>query len=86
MAEDTRDFIERTQSLAEKRTGQRLSEDELAVGFSLYGPEKRVHILDTMDIDQQGELSIGDARDALGKFKVRQRLGAVHEALRKAGR
>jgi hypothetical protein len=85
---DDRDFIERTQSLSEKVEGRRMSQDELVNAFAMYSPEQRIALLETLDGETGGAIAGGanSVREGAEKWRLRQRLGATHDLLRKANR
>ena len=86
--EDDRNFIERAQSVTEKLDGEPMSVEEMADDFALYGLKKRADALENLDTEMRGE--IGSGAHALRRHArligLRQRMGDVHEALRKARR
>jgi hypothetical protein len=86
--EDDRNFIERAQSVTEKLDGEPMSVEEMADDFALYGLKKRADALENLDTEMRGE--IGSGAHALRRHArligLRQRMGDVHEALRKAKR
>lgn len=86
--EDDRNFIERAQSVTEKLDGEPMSVEEMANDFALYGLKKRADALENLDTEMRGE--IGSGAHALRRHArligLRQRMGDVHEALRKARR
>lgn len=88
MPDDDRDFIERTQSLTEKLHGEPASVDHIADNFALYGLKKRAEALENIDTEMRGE--IGSGAHALRRHArligLREKMGNVHEALRKAKR
>jgi hypothetical protein len=85
---DERDYLERSQSNAQKLIGRRMSDDELANNFILYGLKKRAGILEAMDAEPKDETVFEETamRAALDRAIRRERLGDIHEALRKTGR
>lgn len=86
--EDDRNFIERAQSVTEKLDGEPMSVEEMADDFALYGLKKRAEALENIDDELHGE--IGSGAHALRRHArligLRQKMGDVHEALRKAKR
>lgn len=86
--EDDRNFIERAQSVTEKLDGEPMSVEEMADDFALYGLKKRAEALENIDDELRGE--IGSGAHALRRHArligLRQKMGDVHEALRKARR
>jgi hypothetical protein len=88
MADDDRDFIERTESASEKLNGKPQDIDEMADNFALYGLEKRVAALESFDAELQGEIDSGshNLRRRVQLMTLRRKMGGVHQALRKAKR
>jgi hypothetical protein len=88
MPDDERDFIERAQSTTSKLYGEPASVDQIADNFALYGLKKRADALENLDSELRGE--IGSGAHALRRHArligLRQKMGDVHEALRKAKR
>jgi hypothetical protein len=88
MPDDDRDFVERTQSVTEKLHGEPASVDQIAENFALYGLKKRANALENLDTEMRGE--IGSGAYALRRHArligLREKMGDVHEALRKAKR
>ena len=86
--EDDRNFIERAQSATEKLDGEPISVEEMADDFALYGLKKRADALENLDTELRGE--IGSGAHALRRHArligLRQKMGDVHAALRKAKR
>jgi hypothetical protein len=86
--EDDRNFIERAQSVTEKLDGEPMSVEEMVDDFALYGLKKRADALENIDTEMRGE--IGSGAHALRRHArligLRQKMGAVHDALRKARR
>jgi hypothetical protein len=86
---DTRDYIDRSRSLAEKLTGESSPEqidESLVPHFALYSARRRAEILDSIDAAPKSDVEEEDARAAFDKVILRRRLGEVHEQLRKAAR
>jgi hypothetical protein len=88
MADDDRDFIERSESLTDKLYGKAASIDELADSFALYGLKKRAATLEDFDTELRGDIDSGahNLRRHVQLITLRQKMGGVHEALRKAKR
>ena len=88
MPDDDRDFIERAQSVTEKLHGEPASVDQIADNFALYGLKKRADALENIDTEMRGE--IGSGAHALRRHArligLRDKMGNMHEALRKAKR
>ena len=88
MADDERDFIERADSISEKQNGRPISADEMAKDFALYGLKKRTIALERFDNELRGDIdsSPHNLRRRVQLMGLRQKMGGVHAALRKAGR
>ncbi len=88
MADDDRDFIERAESMTGKLYGEPASIDQIADNFALYGLKKRATTLESLDTELQGEIGSGShsLRRHAQLMTLRQKMGGVHEALRKAKR
>jgi hypothetical protein len=88
MADDDRDFIERAESVTEKLNGEPASIDQIANNFALYGLNKRATTLENLDTELRGEIGSGShsLRRHARLMVLRQKMGGVHEALRKARR
>lgn len=88
MAEDDRDFIERTESVSEKLNGKPIDLDEMADNFAIYGLKKRATMLEDFDAELRGEIGSGShsLRRRVQLMALRKKMGGVHEALRKARR
>jgi len=88
MTDDDRDFIERAESTTSKLNGEPASVDQIADHFALYGLKKRADTLENLDSEMRGE--IGSGTHALRRHArligLRERMGNVHDALRKAKR
>ena len=86
MADDDRDFIERTDSVTEKLYGQPASAEQIAENFALYGLKKRVAALESIDAELRGEIDSGshNLRRRVQLMALRGKIGNVHHALRKA--
>jgi hypothetical protein len=88
MGDDDRDFIERAESVTGKLYGELASIDQIADNFALYGLKKRTATLEDLDTDLRGEIGSGShsLRRHAQLMALRQKMGGVHEALRKAKR
>jgi hypothetical protein len=88
MAEDDRDFIERTESKTGKLYGKPSSIDQIADDFALYGLKKRAATLEDFDTELRGEIDSGShsLRRRVQLMTLRKKMGGVHDALRKAKR
>jgi hypothetical protein len=88
MADDDRDFIERTESRNGKLHGKPASFDQIADNFALYGLKKRAATLEDFDTELRGEIDSGShsLRRRVRLLMLRKKMGGVHEALRKAKR
>jgi hypothetical protein len=88
MADDDRDFIERTESRTAKLHGKPASFDQIADNFALYGLKKRAATLEDFDTELRAEIDSGShsLRRRVQLMTLRKKMGGVHEALRKAKR
>lgn len=88
MADDTRDFIERADSVAVRLHGEPLAAEEIAKNFALYGLQKRTIALEKFDSELRGEIdsSSHNLRRRVQLMALRKKMGGVHDALRKAKR
>ena len=88
MADDDRDLIARTESITEKRDGRPMSADEMATDFALHGLKKRTIALERFDNELRGEIDASphNLRRRARLMALRQKMGGIHEALRKARR
>jgi len=88
MPDEGRDFIERAQSTTSKLNGEPASVDQIADNFALYGLKKRAAALENIDSELRGEIGSGAhaLRQHARLIGLRQKMGDVHEALRKARR
>jgi hypothetical protein len=88
MAEDERDFLERSESMIDKLYGQPASIDQIADQFALYGLKKRAAALENLDTELRGEIGSGahSLRRHAQLMTLRKKMGSVHEALREAKR
>jgi hypothetical protein len=86
--EDDRNFIERAQSVTEKLDGEPMSVEEMVDDFALYGLKKRADALENLDAEMRGEIGSGahSLRRHARLIGLRQKMGDVHAALRKAKR
>jgi hypothetical protein len=88
MESDDRNSIERSESETEKLYGESMSVEEMVDDFALYGLKKRADALENLDTELLGE--IGSGAHALRRHArligLRQKMGDVHAALRKAKR
>lgn len=88
MADDDRDFIQRTDSVTDKLHGHPASADQIAENFALYGLKKRADVLEGIDLELRGEIDSGshNLRRHAQLMGLRRKMGGVHDALRKAKR
>jgi hypothetical protein len=88
MPDDDRDLIERAQSITENLYGQPMAVEKIADNFALYGLKKRAAALERFDRELQGEIDSGphNLRRRVQLMALRQKMGGVHLALRKAKR
>lgn len=85
MADDTRNFIEQTQSRARLITGNELSPDELATEFSKFDQSARVDCLQQIEADSLGE-EYTTVEKAAKMYTIKSRLMSRHQLLNKVGR
>jgi hypothetical protein len=85
---DDRDFIARSQSMAEKMHGSAATVDAMVREFAGYDPAWRVLSLDQLgaEIACDEPLTLNGARRLADAVVRRRALGDIHEALKKAGR
>jgi hypothetical protein len=88
MPDDDRDFLQRAESVTAKLNGEPASIDQIADNFVLYGLTKRAATLENIDTELRGEIGSGShsLRRHAQLMVLRQKMGGVHEALRKARR
>jgi hypothetical protein len=88
MTDDDRDFIERAESVSGKLHGEPMNIDNLTDNFALYGLKKRAAALESLDAELRGEIDSGShsLRRRVQLMTLRNKIGGVHEALRKAKR
>lgn len=88
MCDCNRDFIDRAQSVTKNLYGEPLTPDGMAKNFALYGLRKRAAALDTYDSELRDDVDSGahNLRRRVELMELRRKLGAVHNALRKAKR
>jgi hypothetical protein len=88
MESDDRNFIERAESETQKLYGDPMSTEDMVDDFAIYGLKKRAEALENLDTELRGE--IGSGAHALRRHArligLRQKMGDVHDALRKAKR
>jgi len=79
MADDDRDFIERTESINEKLTGKPMPIDEMAEKFALYGLKKRATALENFDAELRGEIDSGshNLRRRVQLIALRKKSGMI---------
>lgn len=82
MADDTRDYIEQTQSRSIDYTGKELSPQEMAREFAKCDIDARVSALQSLRAES-GDLSV---TDAARRYAYEGALRNTHELLRKVGR
>lgn len=82
MAEDTRDYIDQTQSRSIHYSGKELTPQEMAHEFAKWDIDTRVNALESLQAER-GELSITQATK---RWAHERALRNTHEMLRKAGR
>lgn len=88
MADDDRDFIDRTEAANQKLNGTPMSIDEMADNFVLYGQKNRASTLEDLDAELRSDIdsSPHNLRRCVQLMTLRRKMGGVHEALRKAKR
>jgi hypothetical protein len=88
MPDRDHDFIERTESAAGKRHGKPASIDQIVDDFALYGVKRRAAALEDFDAELRGEIdsSLHSLRRRVRLMALRQKMGGLHDALRKAKR
>ncbi len=88
MADDSNDFIERAESVTEKLYGEPITSGQITDNFALYGLKRRAATLENIDAELRGELdsSPNGLRRRVQLMDLRRKMGAVHEALRRAER
>jgi hypothetical protein len=88
MESDDRNFVDRAESRTEKLYGDPMPVDEMVDNFALYGLKKRAAALEDLDAELRGEIGSGShsLRRHARLIALRQKIGGVHEALRKARR
>lgn len=88
MCDCNRDFIDRAESITKILYGEPLSRDRMAENFALYGLQRRAAALDRFDNELQGDIDSGahNLRRRVQLMELRRKMGAVHDALRKAKR
>jgi hypothetical protein len=85
---DDRDFIARSQSIAEKMYGRTATVDEMASAFAGCDPGQRVMSLEQLDavVGSDEPLTLNGARRLADVVVRRRALSDVHQLLRKSGR
>jgi len=88
MSEDSRNFIERAESITGNLYGEPMSPNRIAENFALYGLRKRVAALERFDAELGGEIdsSPQSLRKRVQLVDLRRRMSSLHEALCKAKR
>ncbi|CCE04142.1 hypothetical protein BRAS3843_100037 [Bradyrhizobium sp. STM 3843] len=88
MPDERRNFIERSDSITGNLYGQPMSLQRIADNFALYGLQKRVAALESLDAElREGvETNPGDLRRHARMLELRRQMGSAHVALRNAGR
>ena len=83
-----RDFIDRAKSITRNLYGEPLTPDKMTENFALYGLRKRAAALDRFDSELHADVDSGvhNLRRRVQLMELRRRMGAVHDALRKAKR
>ena len=88
MADDDRDFLERSESRTEKLYGEPMSIDQMVDDFALHGLKNRAAALENLDAELRGEIGSGShsLRRHAQLMALRKKMAGVHEALRRARR
>ena len=88
MSDDSRNFVERSESLTEKLYGRSATISQIADNFALYGVKRRADALEAIDGELRDEVGSGShsLRRRVQLMALRRNMGGVHGALRKAGR
>jgi hypothetical protein len=88
MCDCNRDFIDRAQSITRNLHGEPLTPDRMADNFALYGLQRRAAALERFDNELHGDIDSGahNLRRRVQWMELRRKMGAVHDALRKAKR
>lgn len=88
MQGDDPNFIERASSVAEKLHGKPMTAEEIANSFARFGLQKRTAALEKFDAELCGEIdsSPHNLRRRVQLMALRNKMGGLHEALRKARR
>ena len=88
MADDDRDFVERTQSETRKLYGEPMSIDQMVDDFALHGLKNRAAALENLDAELRAEIGSGShsLRRHAQLLALRKKMGGIHQALRKAKR
>ena len=88
MCDCNHDFIDRADSITKNLFGQPLTSDGIADNFALYGLRKRAAALAQFDGELQHDIGSGahNLRRQVQLMELRRKMGAVHDALRKARR
>jgi len=77
-------YLDNARALDELRGMAERSDAELSAHFSLYGRERRIEILRSIDRDLSEP--DGDLRKITDDWRTRERLGRAHDTLLKANR
>jgi hypothetical protein len=88
MADDDRGFLDRMESVTEKILGRPMTSEHITENFALFGLKKRAETLEDLDSELRGEIDSSplSLRRRLQLMSLRNSMGGVHAALRKAGR
>ncbi|VIO77393.1 hypothetical protein [Bradyrhizobium ivorense] len=88
MCDCTRDFLERADSITGRMNGEPMSLKRIADNFALYGLNKRVAALESLDDELRDDIESGshNLRRHVQLMALRRRMSDVHHALRKAKR
>lgn len=83
MTEDTRDYIEQTQSRSMDYNGKELSPQEMATEFAKCNIDARVTALQSIAADNHGSMTLAEAKRRL---PFESALRTTHERLRRVNR
>jgi hypothetical protein len=79
------DFIDRFERISKNWTGESWTPERTLQEFQMFGHAKRSEILDQLD-EAMPDASSGNLRRYVDLTSLRDDMGTIHHALRKAGR
>jgi hypothetical protein len=87
-AENSRDFLDRIESVTGRLYGEPLPIDSVADEFALYGLARRAAVLERIDDGLGGEIASGShsLRRHVQLIELRRKMDSIHHALRNARR